>query len=94
MRTKSKLLLGALIVFLLSLLSGAAWLYAELGWAFERKPPDSALPVILRGLYGDVDQARQRFRQRVHQRFASGTDADSVRTMLERDVFRFAVKAH
>jgi len=82
-----KIILGGLIAVLLLLAGGAAWLYVELDRALRPKPPDSALPFLLRDLSGSVDEARQRFRQRVQQTFPSGTDAASISAALRRDGF-------
>jgi hypothetical protein len=82
-----KIVLGSLITVFLLLAGGAAWLYVDLDRAFRPKPPDSALPFLLRDLYGNVDEARQRFRQRVHHAFPSGTDAASISAALRRDGF-------
>jgi hypothetical protein len=87
MRTRNTLLLGTVIVISLALLGGAAWLFVELGRVGQSKPPDSALPAIVRDLDGDVDQAKQQFRQRVHQRFPTGTDAAFLRAVLEHEGF-------
>jgi len=82
-----KIVLGGLIAVFLALAGGAAWLYVELDRAFRPIPLESALPFILRDLSGDVDEARQRFRQRVRQTFPSGTDAASISIALRADGF-------
>ena len=87
MRNSTKIISAGCTAVALLIAVGVAWLYIQINQGFQRNPPDSALPMLVRNLPTQTVEIEPAFQRRVRAKFPDGIASAALAVDLRRKGF-------